>query len=125
MSTELAKSNGRMTILIPSTIEEARTALEMCSGCSRRAASSLLYFVITDEGQYIKIGKTHDMDARLSALQGGNPHVLSIVACFAGKGHLESELHERFAHLRVRNEWFEYTQEIADCIAELEAASNE
>jgi len=73
-----------------------------------------LYFIQC--GDMVKIGKAIDAKQRMKELQTGNPAPLRLLAAFARKGHLESEYHRRFKHLHIRGEWFQYTEEIRQCI---------
>ncbi len=65
----------------------------------------------------VKIGKTNTPpEQRLAALQSANPLELVILGVIAGDDTLESELHQRFASLRIRCEWFRLEQEIVEFI---------
>jgi hypothetical protein len=65
-----------------------------------------VYFV--SDGENIKIGHTYDLPKRLTALQTGNPHALTVVGSVicTDPAEVESRLHMRFADRRVRGEWF-------------------
>lgn len=58
----------------------------------------------------VKIGKSVNPWTRLKALQTGFPLKLELYFCSIS--HDEREVHEKFKHLRVSGEWFEYTDEI-------------
>lgn len=71
-----------------------------------------VYFVLS--GDAVKIGFTDTRpDIRLKALQTGNPQELVLVGAIKGRSGLERTLHQAFAHLRIRGEWFRWTNEIA------------
>jgi hypothetical protein len=84
-----------------------------------------LYFIkscnnlIPDHRGYIKIGKSWDPYGRLRELQTGNPHRLKIIAIINGGYIYERYCHKLLAHLHVRGEWFEYTEEIDMVIEKL------
>ena len=70
--------------------------------------ASVVYFAASWPGNRIKIGKTkygllHD---RISDLQCGNPYELRLLFFVPGEYQLETWLHRRFQHLRIRGEWF-------------------
>lgn len=54
-----------------------------------------------------KIGVAGDVESRVRALQTGCPWPLTTVATLPGTRSLESRVHARFEHRRVRGEWFE------------------
>lgn len=71
----------------------------------------------SDDG-FVKIGRSKNPKSRLKDMQSGNAHKLKIIEVFKNRGHCESALHEQFKHLRVRGEWFEYSEEISEFINE-------
>lgn len=66
-----------------------------------------VYLIKSDN--FIKIGYSETPLSRASSMQTGNPHELELMAVIPGDTGLEAYLHERFADLWVRGEWFEYT----------------
>lgn len=73
-----------------------------------RLESSAIYFIQRgDEHGAIKIGWTWtDPMKRLHTLQHANDETLTLLGYFPGSCGDEAALHERFAHLRIRGEWF-------------------
>ncbi|MFF7147518.1 GIY-YIG nuclease family protein [Streptomyces griseoaurantiacus] len=65
------------------------------------------YLVSVDGSQTVKIGIAKDPKARMATLQTGHPMELSLL--WSCEGDYERELHEAFARLRVRGEWFDLT----------------
>ena len=78
----------------------------------RADAHGFVYFIRAGDGP-IKIGWALDPIARLKELQVGNPEPLQLLMTLADDGKLESELHRRFAHLRLCGEWFCAEEELA------------
>jgi hypothetical protein len=76
-------------------------------------AHGFVYFIQADDGGPIKIGWALDPIARLKELQVGCPEPLSLLMTLADEGGLETQLHRRFATLRLRGEWFRAEQELA------------
>lgn len=72
---------------------------------------SLIYF-IRSYNEFVKIGRSVDPEGRRNNLQTANPKKLHIVAVMDGESQTEAGLHEMFSHLRVRGEWFRYSQEL-------------
>lgn len=73
--------------------------------------SCFLYIIAQERSNFIKIGVTADIDARLAQLQTGNPQRLVIVRLFLLKDltaavRLEQLFHQRYQQLRVQGEWF-------------------
>jgi hypothetical protein len=73
----------------------------------------MIYFILSGNGRFVKIGHcTGDPKARLSQLQTGNPEKLTLVSVKDGGRGEEGVWHSRFEHLRVRGEWFEWTEDL-------------
>lgn len=58
--------------------------------------------------QYFKIGKADDIRTRLSGLQSGCPHELTLIATLKRKNAMiaEKQIHEYLKEYRTRGEWF-------------------
>lgn len=71
--------------------------------------ASYVYFVkqLRTRPSLIKIGITTDLKGRLRDLRGGSGLDLELIAAVPGGRDLERRLHEEFADLRKRGEWFE------------------
>jgi hypothetical protein len=68
-----------------------------------------LYVIGEGDGSgVVKIGKSVDPQKRLSGLQTGNPRRLRVLHVEPEAGHLEEQLHERFAEIRIGGEWFDF-----------------
>ena len=61
----------------------------------------------------IKVGRTHDVNARICQLESGHNFRLQLLAVFPGQGRLESKAHALLSTHRATNgrgqEWFEVT----------------
>jgi hypothetical protein len=64
----------------------------------------------------VKIGTTRVPTQRLNQLQTGNPQLLYLRFSIPVEraGWLERFIHQQYAHLRIRGEWFEFSQDIID-----------
>lgn len=71
-----------------------------------------LYFIRCATGP-VKIGKARWVDGRLRMLQCGTPHKLQLIGTLPARGFEEADWHREFEHLRIRGEWFEWTDELA------------
>ncbi len=71
-----------------------------------------IYFVKLDGFDYIKIGKSSQLKARLSSLAIGFPVKLILLCKFIALNHVERMLHQMFDEDRVRGEWFNGTDQI-------------
>lgn len=70
-------------------------------------------YLIQDSGsQLVKIGHTSDMRRRMTQMQTNCPTQLSLVRELCGGKDLEIWLHQRFARLHVRGEWFSFDEEM-------------
>ncbi len=64
---------------------------------------------------YVKIGRSNNPTTRLSSIQNGSPFEIRII--WSTPGDIERQLHDRFAHLRIRGEWFRLTSELTSFFA--------
>lgn len=67
----------------------------------------VVYCIGETDTDLVKIGSTHCescIPARIQILQIGNPRKLVLHALWHGR--TEKEIHKKFAHFRVRGEWF-------------------
>lgn len=93
-----------------------------------RRPSTYTYFIWMENPHYlpgpIKIGCASDPVARLAQLQTASPYPLSLIGYVPGGEKLERELHQKYAHLRLRGEWFDCTveleQELIDMVLDYE-----
>lgn len=65
-----------------------------------------IYFVQDCGTGLVKIGVTSDIRGRLNVYETSNPAGVRLLAVVPGGAGEEREMHARFAHLRVRGEWF-------------------
>jgi hypothetical protein len=63
-----------------------------------------LYFI--QVGEYIKIGRTDDVNKRLKQLEAMNPYDVELIEFIEGAGELEHSLHDQFKDRLHRGEWF-------------------
>ena len=70
------------------------------------AVKEWVYFIRAGTSGPIKIGKAQNVRVRLSTLQTSTAVPLHVLGIVAGGRDRERELHEQFAHLRLRGEWF-------------------
>lgn len=74
-----------------------------------------VYFI--DDGELIKIGFSHATHQRFGSLQTNHGKKLRLLGTIRAEGYkTERELHQRFAHLRERGEWFRKDPELLDFI---------
>ena len=82
----------------------------------------IYFFQSVDTGR-IKIGLSKDPKKRMKQLQTSER--LFLLHAIKGTRWLESNLHDRFAHLRIHGEWFEPAQELFDYIEQLQGSEIE
>lgn len=78
-----------------------------------------VYFVRRESDGLIKIGFSNSVVDRVRHLSGELRTRIDILATISGGAALEASLHERFAHLRVRGEWFRPEGALAEYMNEL------
>lgn len=64
-------------------------------------------------GDYVKIGFSHEPEARQRELETGNPEKCVLVAMHEGTQSDERKLHRYFVSWHVRGEWFRWCADIA------------
>jgi hypothetical protein len=86
----------------------------------RNTLDSFVYFIRS--GDYIKIGCTTNIDARLDQFRTSNP-IIELLALIRGGREEEHKLHQRFEELRLKanREWFRYDDELKDFVENMGA----
>ena len=74
-----------------------------------RGSRNLVYLVETVDNQFLKIGITKNIHARLVVLQTNNPVEINLLFLVNGGAELESRLLAKFSGFRVRGEWFKHS----------------
>ena len=85
--------------------------------------TSVVYFIQAECDVYsgpIKIGWTNKLRTRFSTLRMDNFHDLKILKIIPGDRKLESRLHQKFALLRIKGEWFKPAKILLDYIDALD-----
>lgn len=82
-------------------------------------AKGVVYFIHAVELKNIKIGYSANFKTRLDALSTSVPFSLEPLRVIPGTHEDEKAIHRRFAHLRVRREWFQDCPELREYIATL------
>lgn len=98
---------------------------EVRSGLDASQRETAVYFVQSEHGGEIKIGRADDVARRLAGLQTGRPDKLVLLAAAQGTLQQERELHERFAAFRVKGEWFSPAPEIMELVRDVAARGPE
>lgn len=78
----------------------------------------MVYVIADKEKRYMKIGKANNPKSRLATIQTSMPFDVEIVAQIIGNYSIENRLHKLFKHLRLRGEWFTYSDEILKHVVE-------
>lgn len=83
------------TDVIPSSVDYVR-------------ANGFVYLIQENDGEYTKIGLSEDVENRRNNFQTANPRELHILCKIPhdNPAKLETELHSRYKHKRVRGEWY-------------------
>lgn len=83
----------------------------------RAPKRTFIYLMLNERNRYVKIGKSSFPRFREKTLQSEEPEVI-LLAAYLCDPDMERELHEVFAHRRVRGEWFNLSFEEALTVAE-------
>jgi len=80
-----------------------------------------IYFFECETTREIKVGITSGkVEKRMASVQTARGHKISVLATIPGTTKLERALHERFAHCRLKGEWFSPHPDILEYIAQLQ-----
>lgn len=80
----------------------------------------MIYFAQAGEGAPVKIGYAANPTKRLTELQTAHYEVIRMLLVIDGDERHEAFLHEKFAALRLRGEWFRPASELLTFIAKPE-----
>ncbi len=83
------------------------------------AIDGVVYFLVTEDQKYLKIGFTRHKLKRINALQNGCPLTLTLVKQVRGNYGMEQLLLNLFDELRVHGEWFRFELPLARFVASL------
>ena len=92
--------------------------LSGAGGDPEPSAKPVVYFVQAETSQLIKIGWSARLANRIAALRTGSPERLTVLKTIPGDCQLESEIHQRFRHLRHHGEWFKPGDDLLAFIGE-------
>lgn len=91
-------------------------------------ATEFIYFVLNQDSNAIKIGRTKNVKKRLRTLQTASPAKLKLIKSIRVEGSaadaqkLEQSLHKQFNDFRLSGEWFEASDSLLDYISRLETS---
>lgn len=74
----------------------------------------MIYFLLTENAKFVKIGYAKDPQGRVKAVQTSCPYKLFLLGMIEGTEQEERHLHCKFNSYRSYGEWFHYESEIAD-----------
>jgi predicted GIY-YIG superfamily endonuclease len=83
-----------------------------------------IYFILNQDSNAIKIGRTKDLAKRMKALQTSNPATLKLIKSVQVEGEkaaqdLEQSLHKQFSEMRLAGEWFKAEANLLRYISQL------
>ena len=84
------------------------------NGNTSKRRGERVYFIQAGDGGPIKIGRAVDVIRRLHGLQAASWEELRLLS--ATGAVTEREMHQRFASLRIRGEWFKPSVELLELI---------
>lgn len=83
--------------------------------------SGFIYFLLAEGTDAVKIGYTHDfeMKSRMQQYHCHSPYNFDLLKILPGTMIEERNIHKRFVKLKIRGEWFKYTEELKEFIENL------
>ncbi len=82
------------------------------AGLDPSQRETVIYFVQSEHGGPVKIGRADDLAKRLVTLQTARPDKLVVIAAAPGSVQQERDIHQRFAAAREKGEWFSPTPQL-------------
>lgn len=79
-----------------------------------KSKKGYVYLIKNEQTQNVKIGYSANPKRRLKDLQTSTDCELKLIACIKGDIALEQALHQKFKDFHIRNEWFKFSDSIAD-----------
>ncbi len=71
-----------------------------------------VYIILADRSGAVKIGYSRNPAARLAQIKTSSPETITVLRLLEGGYELERRLHVRFSDLRIKREWFSYSDEM-------------
>lgn len=87
------------------------------AGLDPSQRGTVIYFVQSENGGHIKIGRAEDLAKRLIGLASGRPDKLVVLASFPGTIADEKEIHALLAPHRDKGEWFLPNNDVVAAVA--------
>lgn len=88
------------------------------------SADGWCYVYFVRAGDRVKIGRAVDLGQRIRALQTMHADELSLVLSIPAHAALEPAIQNRFAHLKVRGEWFRLAPDLIAFIEAVQGGAN-
>ncbi len=108
--------------LVP--VECAEDLVAVVNKYSRAYNDEVVYFIVTEDRNYVKIGTSRNASERLSELQTGNPQRLVVLKTIPGGHEKERLVHALWEKDRQMGEWFTLSSELLAWIHELNPAEH-
>ncbi len=82
--------------------------------------NDFIYFIITHDKSFVKIGRTEDPKNRMWTMQTSNPHKLDMALLIKYNKNenikVEKVLHKLFQNYKHRQEWFRYENQVKEAV---------
>lgn len=88
------------------SLKERRDNIEFEINDSKTNNETYVYFIVSNQFNFCKIGFSANPTSRLKEIQTGCPFDLSIAGIIKGSKKREKEFHEMFKEYRTHGEWF-------------------
>lgn len=96
--------------------------IALAEGRARSVTGSVIYFLQESMAGAIKIGTSKHLKKRLDELDRHLPSTTKLLATIEGDREVEWVVHLRFAHARIRGEWFRPVPELLAYIEGIKTA---
>lgn len=79
----------------------------------------MVYFIVTEDEKFVKIGYTNNLKNRMLSIQNGNPLEIILIRTIKGGMKKEQQIHKYLNKYHYKREWFIYNQEVKNYINNL------
>lgn len=81
-----------------------------------KTLSAYIYFIVTEDYQYLKIGFSKNPSSRFSELQTSHPQTLIYLGSLSSDRDKFMDICEKFSYLLIRKGWFSFSSELREYV---------
>lgn len=111
-------SPGRLFFGQPLSVHDVRHWNKQLLAAAGLTNKSVVYFVSLDDPSKVKIGWTGNLRQKLTTFRNSTPSEPTVHLTLLGGYDLEQQMHRRFKAHRIVREWFRFSDEMKEFVAQ-------